>query len=63
MRRGPRGPAVVAGAILVVWGTSSLWDMFSTAYSPPEGMNTVALAAATYFIGTAFRREQNQDDS
>lgn len=57
-----RGPAVAAGAILIVWAASNVVDMLSTQYSPPEGMNTVALAAVTYFVGTALRKE-NQDDS
>lgn len=57
-----RGPAVAAGAILVLFAASNVVDMFSTKYAPSEGLNTVAIAAATYFIGTALRRE-NRDDS
>jgi hypothetical protein len=48
---------VAAGSILVVWGASTVADIWSAAYSPPEGLNTVALAAATYLFGSAFLKE------
>jgi hypothetical protein len=32
----------------------------SAAYNPPEGINTVALAAATYLFGSAFMKESNK---
>lgn len=54
---------MAAGSILVVWGTSTVWDIWSTRYSPPEGLNTVALAAATYLFGSAFLKEKRNDDS
>lgn len=41
----------------MVWGGTTLYDILSTAYNPPEGINTVALAAATYLFGSAFLKE------
>lgn len=58
LRDGARARTVAAGSILVVWGTSTVWDIWSTRYSPPEGLNTVALAAATYLFGSAFLKEK-----
>lgn len=49
---------MAAGSILAVWGVSTLADIWSKAYSPPEGLNTVALAAATYLFGSAFLKER-----
>jgi hypothetical protein len=49
---------MAAGSILMVWGVSTVWDIWSKAYSPPEGLNTVALAAATYLFGSAFIKER-----
>lgn len=56
-RSGARGRTVAAGSILAVWGISTFADIWSSAYSPPEGLNTVALAAATYLFGSAFLKE------
>lgn len=58
LRNGVRGRTVAAGSILAVWGVSTLADIWSKAYSPPEGLNTVALAAATYLFGSAFLKER-----
>lgn len=58
LRNGVRGRTVAAGSILTVWGVSTLADIWSKAYSPPEGLNTVALAAATYLFGSAFLKER-----
>lgn len=57
LRDGARARTVAAGAILGVWGASTVVDIWSAAYSPPEGLNTVALAAATYLFGSAFFKE------
>lgn len=46
-----------AVGILLLWGASTAWDIFSLTYDPPEGINTVALAAATYLFGSAFFKE------
>jgi hypothetical protein len=42
-----------------------MYDIASLRYDPPEGINTVALAAATYLFGSAFMREnrsREEDD-
>lgn len=57
-RNGVRGRTVAAGSILMVWGVSTVVDIWSTSYSPPEGINAVALAAATYLFGSAFLKEK-----
>jgi hypothetical protein len=44
----------------VVWGGTTIVDIFSSGYNPPEGINTVALAAATYLFGSAFVKENNK---
>lgn len=58
---GGRGPVLLAVTVVGVWSVSTLADVFSSSYSPPEGLNTVALAAATFLFSYAFRRE-NRDD-
>lgn len=55
---GVRARAVAAGAILVIWGVSTVADIFTEAYSPPEGVSTLAIGAATYLFGSAFLRER-----
>lgn len=56
---GVRARAGAAGTILVVWAASTLADIWSASYSPPEGVNTLALAAATYLFGSAFLKERD----
>lgn len=51
----------IALAILAVWGGSTIADIFSGPYSPPEGLNTIALAAATFLFTYAFRKENSDD--
>lgn len=58
LRNGVRARTVAACSILGIWGTSTLADIWSRSYSPPEGLNTVALAAATYLFGSAFLKER-----
>jgi len=55
---GVRGRTAAAGTILIVWAVSTVADIWSTTYSPPEGVNTLALAAATYLFGSAFLKER-----
>lgn len=62
MRNGARNRAVAASAILAVWGVSTIYDISSTQYSPPEGINTIALAAATYLFGSAFFKDKSRSD-
>jgi hypothetical protein len=55
----------VAIGIVLVWATSTIGDVLSATYSPPEGVTTIALAAATFLFGNALRkenREHNDDD-
>lgn len=59
---GIRARTVAAGAIIAVWAASTLADIATRAYQPPEGLNTVALAAATYLFGSAFISERKTDD-
>lgn len=62
LHNGARARATAASAILMVWGISVVWDIYSKTYDPPEGINTVALAAATYLFGSAFFRDKNGVD-
>lgn len=55
--RGARLRVTAALTILIVWGTTTLADIISVNYNPPDGVNTVALAAATYLFGSAFLKE------
>lgn len=48
---------VAAITILTVWAGTTVADVLFTAYNPPDGVNTVALAAATYLFGSAFLKE------
>lgn len=57
-----RTPVLLAVLVVGVWGVSTLADIFSVSYSPPEGLNTIALAAATFLFSYAFRKE-NKDDA
>lgn len=57
MQNGARLRVVAAASILVIWGAATIWDALSLRYNPPEGVNTLALAAATYLFGSAFMRE------
>jgi hypothetical protein len=55
---------VVAGiaaalTVLAIWAGTTVTDMISATYNPPDGINTVALAAATYLFGSAFFKENN----
>lgn len=52
------GTRLAAFAVLAFWGFSNLYDIFSLAYDPPEGIHAVALAAATYLF---FRRANGSD--
>jgi heme/copper-type cytochrome/quinol oxidase subunit 3 len=62
--------SAAAIAILIIWGSSTIYDIASVKYDPPEGLNTIALAAATYLFGSAFiqenlshnRRDREDDD-
>lgn len=56
--RGLDGTRVAAFAVLVFWGFSNVYDIFSFKYDPPEGIHAVALAAATYLF---FRRSDGSD--
>jgi hypothetical protein len=47
---------VAAIAVLLIWGGSTIASIFG-AYDPPDGINTIALAAATYLFGSALRKE------
>jgi hypothetical protein len=58
--RSARVRVAAAVGILVVWGGTTIVDIFSSGYNPPEGINTVALAAATYLFGSAFVKENNK---
>lgn len=58
-RNGVRTRTLAAGAILAVWAISTVADIWSSSYSPPEGVNTLALAAATYLFGSAFLKERD----
>lgn len=58
--RGARVRVAAALGILVVWGGATVYDTISSSYNPPEGINTVALAAATYLFGSAFLKESNK---
>ena len=58
---GARVRVTAALTILGVWGLTTLADIASKDYNPPEGVNTIALAAATYLFGSALLRE-NRDD-
>lgn len=51
---------MAAFGILIVWAGSTIWDIYSVTYDPPEGINTVALAAATYLFGSAFFKENRE---
>lgn len=55
--RGARLRVAAALGILVLWSGTTIYDILSSAYNPPEGINTVALAAATYLFGSAFLKE------
>jgi hypothetical protein len=55
--RGARIRVAAAITILIVWAGTTLADVLSVAYNPPDGVNTVALAAATYLFGSAFLKE------
>lgn len=59
-RRRPDGRVAVALLVLLVWAGSTVADIVTTSYSPPEGLTTVALAAATFLFSSALRRE-NRD--
>jgi hypothetical protein len=61
-RRGAAVRSAAAVAILAVWAFSTMYDITSLKYDPPEGINTVALAAATYLFGSAFMRENRGRD-
>lgn len=52
--------AASAVAILVIWGISTMLDIASAVYDPPQGLNTIALAAATYLFGSAFVKENKE---
>lgn len=43
--------------ILAIWGASTIASIVSKTYDPPDGINTIALAAATYLFGSALRKE------
>jgi hypothetical protein len=61
--RGSRGPSLRSAAavgILLIWAASTVYDITSAAYDPPEGLNTIALAAATYLFGSAFIQENKE---
>lgn len=55
--RGVRVRSAAALTILVIWGGLVLWDALNARYALPEGLNTIALAAATYLFGSAFLKE------
>jgi hypothetical protein len=55
--RGARVRVTAALVILSVWGATTIADILSSGYNPPDGVNTVALAAATYLFGSAFLKE------
>jgi hypothetical protein len=58
--RGARVRVAAALGILVIWGGTTIVDMLSSTYNNPDGVNTVALAAATYLFGSAFMKENKQ---
>jgi hypothetical protein len=58
--RGARVRVASALVILSVWGATTIADILSATYNPPDGVNTVALAAATYLFGSAFLKENNK---
>lgn len=58
--RSARARVAAAIGILLVWGGTTIVDVLSSNYNPPEGINTVALAAATYLFGSAFMKENNK---
>jgi len=51
---------VAAVAILTVWGLTLLADIPLKDYDVPEGVNTIALAAATYLFGSALLKENQE---
>lgn len=60
-RRGSRSHVAIALGILAVWAGSTIADIVSVPYQPPEGLNTIALAAATFLFTYAFRKENTDD--
>jgi hypothetical protein len=60
-RKGTGGHVAIALGVLAIWACSALADIFSGPYSPPEGLNTIALAAATFLFTYAFRKENTDD--
>lgn len=50
----------VALLILALWAGSTVADILSPTYSPPDGLSTLALAAATFLFSSALRKE-NRD--
>lgn len=63
LRNGALARSVAASAILLIWAASTLFDIYSATYDPPDGINTVALAAATYLFGSAFFRDKRGGDA
>jgi hypothetical protein len=57
--RGTRLRLVAALTVLAIWAGTTVPDLISATYNPPDGINTVALAAATYLFGSAFFKENN----
>jgi hypothetical protein len=57
--RGARIRLTAALTILGVWAGTTVADFLSNSYNPPDGVNTIALAAATYLFGSAFWKENN----
>lgn len=60
-RKGTRSHVAIALGVLAIWAGSTIADIFSGPYQPPEGLNTVALAAATFLFTYAFRKENSDD--
>jgi hypothetical protein len=58
-RRGALARTATAFGILAIWAGSTIYDITSLKYNPPEGINTLALAAATYLFGSAFLKENS----